>query len=134
MDLRLFLVVNHSHGKEEIAMKHRRHSPMIVVAGMLLLEVALSDTPNRIEIPFRLRGHYIVVNASIGDLENLQCIIDTGCSSPAVSRQVAKKLNLSGRRKKGNALGRSVRIERVTLPVASEQSGSTIWSWIPGFG
>lgn len=49
------------------------------------------------EIPFKLYdGHIVIVKGTIGLLENVNIMLDTGKSPTAISEVVAKKLNLHG--------------------------------------
>jgi predicted aspartyl protease len=69
------------------------------------------------QIPFRLhRDHFIVVQGSIGGLEDLNLVIDTGATSTVVSKSVAKKLGLKGETKQIIAVGRKVKVKEVVLP------------------
>jgi predicted aspartyl protease len=69
------------------------------------------------EIPFRLhREHFIVVAGSIGGLEDLNLVIDTGATRTVVSKKVAKKLGLKGETRQVIAVGRKTKIREVVLP------------------
>lgn len=68
------------------------------------------------EIPFQLEGHFILVQGSIGDLADLNVVIDTGASSTTVSRAIANRLKLRGRPKQVQTYGSKVTVESVTLP------------------
>jgi len=57
--------------------------------------VVASDSAG--EVPFRLyRGYAIVVRGSIGNLSNLNFLIDTGAVPSVLDRRIARKLRLAG--------------------------------------
>ena len=57
--------------------------------------VVASDSAG--EVPFRLyRGYAIVVHGSIGNLSNLNFLIDTGAVPSVLDRRIARKLRLAG--------------------------------------
>src|SRR6266849_3574218 len=57
--------------------------------------VVASDSAD--EVPFRLyRGYAIVVRGSIGNLSNLNFLIDTGAVPSVLDRRIARKLRLAG--------------------------------------
>lgn len=57
--------------------------------------VVASDSAG--EVPFRLyRGYAIVVRGSIGNLSNLNFLIDTGAVPTVLDRRIARKLRLAG--------------------------------------
>jgi predicted aspartyl protease len=69
-------------------------------------------------VPFALKaGHLIVVEGSIGPLESLNLVIDTGASATVVSSSLAKKLRLKGNTKKVVAFDKTIVVKEVTLPV-----------------
>ena len=72
---------------------------------------------SRIEIHFRLyRNYLIVLQGSMGKLDGLNFLIDTGADPTALDRRTAKKLGLTGEPKKLNLLDQSVSVETVALP------------------
>lgn len=85
------------------------------LVGSLVPEISLSLDPRPVDLPFALHGHLIVVKGSIGPLEDLNLVLDTGASLTVVSREVARELDLGGPRSTVNAYGRKQRVERVTL-------------------
>lgn len=69
------------------------------------------------EIPFRLhRDHFIVVTGSIGDLKDLNLVIDTGATRNVISKKLAKKLSLKGETRQIISVGRKTKVEEVVLP------------------
>jgi predicted aspartyl protease len=48
----------------------------------------------RADVPFELHGHFIVVKGSIGPLNGLNLVIDTGASSTVLSPRIAQKLGI----------------------------------------
>jgi predicted aspartyl protease len=81
-----------------------------------LAEVGVADEPAATPIPFQLyQDHLILVEGSIGPLEGLTFLIDTGASSTFLSKHIAKKLKLKGKKKRGSAYGKPVSYEQVIL-------------------
>jgi predicted aspartyl protease len=57
--------------------------------------VFAADNPN--EVPFKLyRGYAIVVRGSVGNLKNLNFLVDTGAVPSVLDRRIAQKLHLTG--------------------------------------
>jgi len=68
-------------------------------------------------VPFELyKEHLIVVRGSIGPLENLSFIIDTGATASIISRQLAQKLQLKCAPRTASAYGKPVQVESAMLP------------------
>jgi len=81
-----------------------------------LAEVAVANEQAAPPIPFQLyQDHLILVEGSIGPLEGLTFLIDTGASSTYLSKHIAKKLKLKGAKKRGSAYGKPVSYEQVIL-------------------
>jgi len=77
---------------------------------------ARAEVP-RVEIPFKLRGsHLIVIQGSVGDLEPLNFLIDTGANPTAVDRKIAKKLGLQGTTGTLALFNQNTNVERIVLP------------------
>jgi predicted aspartyl protease len=77
----------------------------------------------RAQIPFKLYQNYlIVVQGSLGTLEGLNLLIDTGSNVTSIDRRIARKLGLKGQKHKLALLNQAARVERVVLP--SLQVGS----------
>ncbi len=67
----------------------------VLAAGVALQGVSATGTTN--EIPFKLyRGYVIVARGSVGNLKNLNFLIDTGTVPSLLDGRVAKKLRLTG--------------------------------------
>lgn len=81
-----------------------------LVSGPLLSMDGSSD-----EVPFELHGHLIIVKGTIGAVDDLNLIVDTGASVSVISRRLAKKLNLKGASKVITAFGRKQKIKQVTI-------------------
>ena len=88
---------------------------LLSVLFILGVEICRAEVPS-VEVPFEWKGGHIVVQGSIGGLENLNLVIDTGASSTTISKRVAKKLGLKGKKKQVLAYGKKVKGEEVTLP------------------
>ena len=59
--------------------------------------VFADDNPN--EVPFKLcRGYAIVVRGSVGNLKNLNFLVDTGAVPSVLDERIAQKLHLTGSR------------------------------------
>lgn len=87
------------------------------VAGLLLLPAVLwADSPQP-EIPFKLyRGYTIVVRGSIGSLDKLNFLIDTGAVPSVVDERVARKLKLVGKAERVTVFSQDVTVREVILP------------------
>lgn len=83
------------------------------------------------EVPFEWKGGHLVVRGSIGDLTDLNLVIDTGASSTTVSKRIARKLGLKGEKKQATAHGHRIDVEQVRLP--SLQMGSLLREDIPAW-
>src|SRR5437667_393352 len=79
----------------------------VALLGMILVPSGLdlanegmagkAEPDGRIEIPFKLyNGHLIIVKGTLGTLESVNILLDTGKSPTAVSTRVAVKLQLQG--------------------------------------
>ncbi len=68
------------------------------------------------EVPFELHGHFIVVKGSVGNLEDLNLVIDTGASATTLSPRVAGRLGLKGKTRRVFAYSTSVQVETVRIP------------------
>jgi predicted aspartyl protease len=85
----------------------------------------------RPEIPFKLYQDYlIVVQGSLGTLERLNLLIDTGANVTVIDRRIARMLGLKGQEHKLALFGQAARVERVVLP--SLQIGSFRAESLPG--
>jgi len=75
----------------------------IVVLGSSLSVVGAPAVTEHVEstteIPFKLyNDHLIIVKGTIGSIENVNIVLDTGESPTAISEEIAKELNLQGHR------------------------------------
>jgi hypothetical protein len=83
------------------------------------------------EVPFKLYQDYlIVVHGSVGTLEGLNLLIDTGANITSIDRRIARKLGLKGQNHKLALFSQSARVERVVLP--GLQVGSIRAESLPG--
>jgi hypothetical protein len=77
--------------------------------------VLAADEPN--ELPFKLyRGYAIVVRGSVGNLKNLNFLVDTGAIPSVLDQRIARKLHLTGEKQKLSVLTQKLDAERVTAP------------------
>jgi predicted aspartyl protease len=75
-----------------------------------------SDLPrNSTAVPFRIHEHLIIVQGTVGELEDLNLAMDTGSTYTVLSKRVGKKLGLKGETIQVPAFGRQVKMKRVTL-------------------
>lgn len=89
----------------------------LAISGVILIPVALSAAEGRTEIPFRLYRDYVIVfTGSIGPIQKLNFILDTGAVPSVVDRRVANKLRLGGHVEKVLVFGRELGTREVTLP------------------
>lgn len=72
-------------------MNRQRCSAILTV---LALEIFTCPAFGAVEIPFKLSGHLIVVEASIGEQHNLSMVIDTGSTNSLIAPVIAKRLGL----------------------------------------
>ena len=112
-----------------------RHSPTLAhnyFPGKLHhLWKCSSGASERVAIPFKLYQDYlIVVHGSVGTLEGLNFLIDTGANATSIDRKIARKLELRGHDAKLAVLDGKVRVERVVLPRL--QIGSIRAESLPG--
>ena len=71
----------------------------------------------RDEVPFKLyRGYVIVVRGSIGDLRNLNLLVDTGAVPSVVDSRIVSKLHLSGKPERVDVPTKTLGTERLTAP------------------
>ena len=69
------------------------------------------------EIPFELfNDHLIIVKGSIGSIENLNIMLDTGKNPTAVSQETADQLNLRGNRESLLMSNGRIEVQSVILP------------------
>ncbi len=89
---------------------------VVLAACNLAPHVALAaDSAN--EIPFKLyRGYAIVVRGSIGNVKNLNFLLDTGAVPSVLDRQIAQKLHLTGTVEKLSVFTQKLETERVVAP------------------
>ena len=88
---------------------------------MSQVEMTHSEKPPathaRYEIPFKLYQDYlIVVRGSVGTIDELNLLVDTGANVTSVDRRIARKLGLKGQDHKLALLNQTARVERVVLP------------------
>jgi predicted aspartyl protease len=73
------------------------------------------DNPN--EISFKLyRGYAIVVRGSVGNLKNLNFLIDTGAVPSVLDQRIAQRLHLAGNKEKLSVFTQKVDTERAIAP------------------
>jgi predicted aspartyl protease len=85
-----------------------------------------------VEIPFKLYQDYlIVVQGSLGTLDRLNFLIDTGTNPSMIDRRIAKKLRLRGKAGKLALFKQDSKVERVVLP--SIRLGPVRADFLPGF-
>lgn len=83
------------------------------------------------KVSFQPQGHFIVVKGSMGELQDLNLVIDTGASSTTVSPRVAKKLGLKGDSKQVLAYAKKVEVISVVLPIL--ELGSMRFEQVPAW-
>jgi Aspartyl protease len=90
-------------GREPLR-RHKRNQPvwiLFLIWGFTFAGASavgeLHTTDKRVEIRFKLyQGYIIVVQGSIGTLQKLNFVIDTGAVPSVVDPRVAQKLGLNG--------------------------------------
>jgi predicted aspartyl protease len=69
------------------------------------------------EIPFELlNDHLIIVKGTIGSIENVNIMLDTGKSPTAISKETAEQLNLQGNREALVMSNGTIEVQSVVLP------------------
>jgi len=97
-------------------MKGLRHA-LLSLAAFLLVSEVLCAGESLAEVPFELyRGYTIVVKGSIGKLDRLNFLIDTGAVPSVVDQRTVKKLRLAGKAERVSVFTQSVPVQRVVLP------------------
>ncbi|HEX2444981.1 MAG TPA: aspartyl protease family protein [Vicinamibacterales bacterium] len=108
-------------------MAHGRWCSLAVVASVLVSGTALRSTEPSTEVPFELyQRHLVVTRGSIGRLNNLNLLIDTGTIPIAVDARIARKLRLQTEPAMLKAFGQRVPIQSAVvdgLRIGSLQSG-----------
>jgi len=73
------------------------------------------ENPN--EVSFKLyRGYAIVVRGSVGNLKNLNFLLDSGAVPSVLDQRIAQKLHLAGTTEKLSVLTQKVEVKRTTAP------------------
>jgi predicted aspartyl protease len=77
--------------------------------------VFAADNPS--EVPFKLyRGYAIVLRGSVGNVKNLNFLLDTGAVPSVLDQRVAQKLHLTGTIEKLSVFTQGVDAERAVAP------------------
>lgn len=85
--------------------------------GLALLSGNSATAENPAEVRFKLCGDYMVVaRGSIGELHELNFLIDTGAVPSVVDQRIANNLRLIGTAEKISVFNRSLEASRVVLP------------------
>jgi predicted aspartyl protease len=95
----------------------RVHRSLLV--GLLLLSVIpkARASETRSALPMKVYcGYTVVAQGSIGKLQQLNFIIDTGAFPAVVDKRIARELNLSGGHEQITVFSHEVDSERVVLP------------------
>jgi Aspartyl protease len=109
-------------------MAHGTWYLLSVVGSVLVLGTQLRSTETITEVPFELyQRHLVVTKGSIGRLNNLNLLIDTGTIPSAVDSRIARKLRLQTASTMLVAFGRRVPIQSALVGdgfrIGSLQSG-----------
>ncbi len=88
-----------------------------VLLGLLVSCEAAWAGRERVEVPFRLyRGYAIIVTGSVGPLEKLNLLVDTGAVPSVIDRRIAKRLKLAGTVERLTVFSQDVQARRVVVP------------------
>jgi hypothetical protein len=108
-------------------MPHGRTYLTAVVASVVVSVTPLRSTETIAEVPFELyQRHLVVTKGSIGPLNDLSLLIDTGSIPSMVDRRIARKLHLNTESSMLVAFGRQMPIQSAVLEgfrIGSLQSG-----------
>ncbi|HLV02696.1 MAG TPA: retropepsin-like aspartic protease [Acidobacteriota bacterium] len=89
---------------------------LAALSAYLASGASFSVNPATHNVPFELHGHLMVVEGSIGELDGLNFVLDTGASFTVISRQVAKRLGLEGESSRVvKAYGKKRTLQEVTV-------------------
>ena len=93
-------------------------SPLLAQADSVVMLAGAQPVFNPVsELPIQLcRDYLVVVEGSIGTLEKLTFIIDTGTFPSIIDQRIATALGLSEREGKAVLVGQSVQAKLATLP------------------
>ena len=95
---------------------HRTTAVSAVVATLIVCGTPLLSLETAAEVPFELhQRHLIVTGGSIGPLNGLSLLIDTGTIPSMVDRRIARKLHLRAEPSMLVAFGQTVKIHSTTL-------------------
>lgn len=95
----------------------RRVATALALAALSLAAQLAVGENARNEVPFKLyRGYVIVVRGSIGNLKNLNFLIDTGAVPSVLDRRIADRLHLSGTVEKLSVFTQKLAAEHVIAP------------------
>jgi hypothetical protein len=90
---------------------------LILIWASALSPRVVSGASGRPALPFKLyRGYTIVVRASVGRLEKLNFIVDTGAVPSVIDKRIAGKLRLVGKADQLLVFSATLQAERVVLP------------------
>jgi predicted aspartyl protease len=90
--------------------------PVLELIGLMVL-TAWAQGPGPTSIPIKLKDGYLVVaKGSIGSLDNLTFIVDTGTSRTLMDSRIAKQLQLTGVADKLTVFDHEVEVRLVDLP------------------
>lgn len=88
-----------------------------VLLGLLVPSEAAGAGRERVEIPFKLyRGYAIVVQGSVGPLEKLNLLVDTGAVPSVIDQRIAKRLKLAATVERLTVFSQDVQARRVVVP------------------
>jgi hypothetical protein len=108
-------------------MAHATTCSLTVIASVLVSGPSLRSTETLAEVPFELYQHHLVVTrGSIGRLNGLTLLIDTGTIPSVVDARIARKLQLQTESSMLVAFGQQVRIQSAVVDgfrIGSLQSG-----------
>jgi len=89
---------------------------ILIVISTSTMFGAESSTISLERVPFRLhRGYMILVEGSIGTLDNLTFLIDTGATSSLLNANLARRLKIEGRDKTAVAYGKNLKVQSAIL-------------------
>jgi hypothetical protein len=89
---------------------------LVLAACSLIPRTAVAAESGN-EVPFKLyRGYVIVARGSIGNLRNLNFVIDTGAVPSILDRRIAQRLHLTGAIEKLSVFTQKLDMERVIAP------------------
>jgi hypothetical protein len=98
-------------------LRRLKQGSLVALASLLLSVMSFAGEEPNPEIPFKLSQDYLIVaQGSIGGLEKLNFMIDSGAIPSMIDQRIAKKLRLATDERQLIAFGQKVQVKNAVLP------------------